>query len=48
LDELLELSDRIGVVFNGRLAALLDRSEATVETVGALMLGGAMPEQVPA
>jgi general nucleoside transport system ATP-binding protein len=48
LDELLELSDRIGVMFNGRLVAVLNRSEATIETVGALMLGGSVPEQVPA
>jgi ABC-type uncharacterized transport system ATPase subunit len=48
LEELLELSDRIGVMFNGRLVAVLSRAEATVETVGALMIGGALPERVPA
>jgi general nucleoside transport system ATP-binding protein len=48
LDELLELSDRIGVMFNGRLVAVLSRSEANVETIGALMLGGEVSERVPA
>ena len=48
LDELLELSDRIGVMFNGRLVAVLSQSEANVETIGALMLGGEVSERVPA
>jgi ABC-type uncharacterized transport system ATPase subunit len=48
LDELLELSDRIGVMFNGRLAAILTRAEATVEKIGSLMLGGAAAERVVA
>jgi simple sugar transport system ATP-binding protein len=48
LDELLELSDRIGVMFNGRLVAVLSRSQANVETIGALMLGGEVTERVPA
>jgi simple sugar transport system ATP-binding protein len=48
LDELLEMSDRIGVMFNGQLAAVLSRAEATVETIGSLMLGGASAERVVA
>ena len=40
LDEVLALSDRVGVMFEGRMVALLDRSECTLETVGLLMTGG--------
>jgi general nucleoside transport system ATP-binding protein len=48
LDELLEMSDRIGVMFNGRLTAILSRLDATVEKIGALMLGGVVSEPVSA
>ena len=40
LDEVLALSDRVGVMFEGRMVALLHRSECTLETVGLLMTGG--------
>ena len=40
LDELLALSDRIGVLFRGRILRTLDASEATRERVG-LLMGGA-------
>jgi general nucleoside transport system ATP-binding protein len=40
LDELLEISDRIGVMYNGRLVAVMPRGDADVETLGSLMLGG--------
>lgn len=39
LDEILELSDRIGVMYNGRLLATFPRDEAELETIGHLMLG---------
>ncbi len=39
LDEILELSDRIGVMYNGRLLAVVDRDMADPETIGRLMLG---------
>jgi simple sugar transport system ATP-binding protein len=39
LEELLALSDRIAVMFRGRLVAELDRDEATVETIGQYMAG---------
>lgn len=39
LDEIFELCDRIGVMYNGRLLAALPREEADLETVGRLMLG---------
>jgi simple sugar transport system ATP-binding protein len=40
LDELLQVSDRIGVMYNGRLMAVMPRAEANAERLGHLMLGG--------
>jgi simple sugar transport system ATP-binding protein len=40
LDEVLELSDRIGVLYRGKLAAVLDGPTADRETVGLLMATG--------
>jgi simple sugar transport system ATP-binding protein len=49
LDELLEVSDRIGVIYNGQLVAVMPRAEADLELLGDLMLGGARrPRRVPA
>ena len=39
MDELLNYSDRIGVLFNGELLAVMDKCDATPEKVGKLMLG---------
>jgi len=39
MDELFSCSNRIGVLFNGQIAGLMDRCDATVEKVGKLMLG---------
>ena len=39
LDELLALSDRIGVMYEGRLMAVMDRAEATLARLGLLMAG---------
>lgn len=39
LSEIFALSDRIGVLYDGRLLRILDREEATIETVGMLMAG---------
>ena len=39
LDEILALSDRIVVLYNGRLVGSLGRQEASVERVGRMMLG---------
>ncbi len=39
LSELIELSDRIAVLFNGRIMGTLPTAEADVETLG-LMMGG--------
>jgi ABC-type uncharacterized transport system ATPase subunit len=40
LDELMEISDRIGVMYNGQLVADMPRNEADPEALGDLMLGG--------
>ncbi len=39
LDEILTLSDRVICLFNGIIVGELTQAEATVETVGRLMLG---------
>ena len=39
LNEILELSDRIAVIFRGRILAVLDADAADAETVGLLMAG---------
>jgi len=39
MDEIFEVSDRIAVLFNGCLVAVLPRADATREEVGRLMLG---------
>lgn len=39
IEELLEVSDRIGVMYNGELVAVLPRAQATPEVLGELMLG---------
>lgn len=41
LDEILALSDRIGVLYKGRLTVVIDRKDATKEGVGYHMLGEA-------
>ena len=39
LDELLALSDRIAVMFDGKIMSIIDRDKATVERLGLLMAG---------
>ena len=39
MDELFACSSRIGVIFEGKIVGLMDRSEATADKVGKLMLG---------
>jgi simple sugar transport system ATP-binding protein len=39
LSEIFALSDRIGVLYDGRLLKIMDRDEATVESIGMLMAG---------
>jgi simple sugar transport system ATP-binding protein len=43
LDDLLALSDRLAVMFAGRIVAVLDPATASIEQIGALMAG--RPEQ---
>ena len=39
LDEVLSLSNRVAVIYEGRIVAVLDRADADVETLGLLMGG---------
>jgi simple sugar transport system ATP-binding protein len=39
LDELLELSDRVAVIFNGELVGQMDASQADLNTIGMMMTG---------
>ena len=48
LDELLEISDRIGVMYNGELVAVMPRGGVSLEALGNLMLGGRAAQKVPA
>ncbi len=47
LDELIEIADRIAVMFHGRLSAALNMAEVTREKLG-LLMGGATPDAQPA
>ena len=47
LDELIEISDRIAVMFHGQLSAPLTRAEATREKLGLLMGGSGLQHQEP-
>jgi ABC-type uncharacterized transport system ATPase subunit len=44
LDEVLELSDRIGVMFRGRLVAIVDAATADKERIGLMMATGKVPQ----
>lgn len=48
LDEILSLSDRVGVLYRGELVGEFDREDTTREQVGLLMATGHADEQVPA
>ena len=39
LDEIMELSDRIAVMYRGKIVDILDAAQATKEQVGLLMAG---------
>jgi general nucleoside transport system ATP-binding protein len=47
LDELIEISDRVAVMFHGQLSAPLARAEATREKLGLLMGGSGLRQQQP-
>jgi len=44
LDEILALSDRIAVMYDGKIVDTLDRCDATEQKLGILMAGGALSE----
>ena len=44
LDEVLALSDRIAVMYDGKIVAILDRKDATEHKLGILMAGGTLEE----
>ena len=44
LDEILEVSDRIAVIYEGRCMGVLDAAEATRDSVGLLMAGVREPQ----
>lgn len=44
LDEILQLSDRIAVIFKGEIVAVLDNKNLTKEQLGGYMLGATQPE----
>lgn len=44
LDEILQLSDRVAVIFDGRIVSVKPTEEYTIEELG-LLMGGALPEE---
>ena len=44
LEEIMALSDRIAVLFGGKIVGILDREEATVQKIG-LLMGGISEEE---
>jgi simple sugar transport system ATP-binding protein len=40
LEEIMTISDRIAVMFEGRVAGIVDAAEAEVEEIGSMMVGG--------
>ena len=45
LDEILALSDRVAVLYRGRVAAVMERADATREGIGLLMAGAQHPDE---
>ncbi|HYE68240.1 MAG TPA: ABC transporter ATP-binding protein [Anaerovoracaceae bacterium] len=48
LDVLIDLCDRIMVLFNGRITGIVDPSKVTKEEIGLLMTGGSMEQEAEA
>ena len=44
LGEILALSDRIAVMYEGKITGIINSSEATEENLGILMVGGKLNE----
>ena len=48
LDEIMDLSDRISVIYDGHISTTIDREQATENKLGILMAGGSLePEMTP-
>ena len=47
LDEILSLSDRIAVMYDGKIVDILSREDATEKKLGILMAGGTLDEETP-
>ena len=47
LDEVMALSDRLVVMYEGRVMGRMSREDATIEEVGLLMSGVGEPESAP-
>ncbi len=45
LDEIMELSDRIAVMYRGKIVAIVPREDATKEKIG-LLMAGVSPEEI--
>ena len=45
LDEIIELSDRIAVMFRGEIIATVNANEVTKKTLG-LLMAGIIPEKI--
>lgn len=45
LDEIMSLSDRIAVMYDGRIVAIVDAKEATEKMLGILMAGGSIQKE---
>ncbi len=48
LDEIFALSDRIAVIFHGEIMGVVDRKEATLQSIGLMMAGETTAESTPA
>jgi general nucleoside transport system ATP-binding protein len=44
LDEIMSLSDRIAVMYDGKIVAILNRKDATENKLGILMAGGSLED----
>lgn len=45
LDEVLALSDKIAVIYDGQIVGIMDRKDATEQKLGILMAGGSLKEE---
>ena len=48
LEEVLSLSDRIGVIYEGKILGEMDQSDADIEKIGLLMAGSAEEQRTGA